>query len=302
LRVRYWTDTVLCLILIKASWDAYHHVTYSRHAVGQRLRALGHKGFERFVEPGINRRHFTVAQHPFPGLVRPLRCILAAVIAPLLEGIDIDDERAQNAVSKLAIIQNFFGGVSIDGVKQELKFIYNALNTGRERTRNLTLPENIGYTAETPVELLAEAIRAYMADPNWIKTMAPKTAAKIRVWVNTHPELSRIIQFNSIGAGIAGAALGVGGQGNEANAAGAPSQQNPLRRFSEGANSIPPGPFGPAGNTAKASTYGLNKIVETLSQRGLDPQALGNEKLRGLVQALANLKATQDSQPRGGPR
>lgn len=201
------------------------------------------------------------------------------------------------------VIQNFFGGVSIEGIKRELNFIYNALTTGRERTRNLTLPKNIGYTvAETPVELLAEAIRAYMVDPNWIKTMAPKTAAQIREWVNTHPELSKIIQFNSIGAGIAGAAFGAGGQSDAANAAEAPSQQSPQRSFLEGAGSIPSVPPGLAGDTTKAGADGLNKIAEALSQRGLYPQALKNEKFRGLVQALANLRAKQDSLPYGGPR
>jgi hypothetical protein len=31
---------------------------------------------------------------------------------------------------------------------------------------------------------MAEAIRAYMADPNYLKTVAPKTAAAIRAAVN----------------------------------------------------------------------------------------------------------------------
>jgi hypothetical protein len=41
-----------------------------------------------------------------------------------------------------------------------------------------------------------------MADPNYLKTVAPKTAAAIRAAVNAHPTLSKIIQFNSI-AGLA---------------------------------------------------------------------------------------------------
>ena len=35
-----------------------------------------------------------------------------------------------------------------------------------------------------------------MADPNYLKSVAPKTAAAIRKHVNAHPELSRTIQFN----------------------------------------------------------------------------------------------------------
>jgi hypothetical protein len=45
---------------------------------------------------------------------------------------------------------------------------------------------------------MAEAIRAYMADPNYLKTVAPKTAAAIRKAVNAHPFLSKVIQFNAL--------------------------------------------------------------------------------------------------------
>ena len=45
-----------------------------------------------------------------------------------------------------------------------------------------------------------------MTDPNYLKTVAPKTAAAIRAAVNGNPRLSKIIQFNS----LAGAAVGGG--------------------------------------------------------------------------------------------
>jgi len=48
-----------------------------------------------------------------------------------------------------------------------------------------------------PREYMAEAIRAYMADPNYIKTVAPQTAARIRQYVNSEPRLNHVIQFNS---------------------------------------------------------------------------------------------------------
>jgi hypothetical protein len=54
---------------------------------------------------------------------------------------------------------------------------------------------------------MAEAIRAYMADPNYLKTVAPKTAAIIRAAVNSHPTLSKIIQFNAIAAPVAMGAI-----------------------------------------------------------------------------------------------
>jgi hypothetical protein len=61
-------------------------------------------------------------------------------------------------------------------------------------------PQRRGYDSENaPREYMAEAIRAYMTDPNYLKTVAPKTAAAIRAAVNAHPTLSKIIQFNAVG-------------------------------------------------------------------------------------------------------
>ncbi|HST93384.1 MAG TPA: hypothetical protein VLJ78_01275 [Microvirga sp.] len=103
-------------------------------------------------------------------------------------------------------IDKLAGGIPVKGHVNELKQVYNTLLTGRERRHNLTLPENVGYKgAEIDREYVAEAIRAYMRDPNYLKTVAPKTAAKIRAAVNEHPTLSRIIQFNTLaGLGLLG--------------------------------------------------------------------------------------------------
>jgi acetoacetate decarboxylase len=63
-----------------------------------------------------------------------------------------------------------------------LKPLYNTLNTGSERTRNLTEPKHLGYRGEElRREYVAEATRAYMTDPNYMKTVAPKTAADSRI-------------------------------------------------------------------------------------------------------------------------
>ena len=43
---------------------------------------------------------------------------------------------------------------------------------------------------------MAEAIRAYLLDPNYLKTLAPNVAARIRAAVNPNPEVNRILQFN----------------------------------------------------------------------------------------------------------
>jgi hypothetical protein len=46
-------------------------------------------------------------------------------------------------------------------------------------------------------------IRAYLADPNYLKTVAPKTAAAVREAVNSHPVLSKIIKFNTMAGPLA---------------------------------------------------------------------------------------------------
>ncbi len=40
-----------------------------------------------------------------------------------------------------------------------------------------------------------------MTNPNYLKTVAPKTAERIREYVNKHPHVSKIIQFNAL-AGV----------------------------------------------------------------------------------------------------
>jgi len=46
---------------------------------------------------------------------------------------------------------------------------------------------------------MAEAIRAYKHDPNYIKTVAPDVAKLIRQHVNSNPNLNKVVQFNSAG-------------------------------------------------------------------------------------------------------
>jgi hypothetical protein len=94
-------------------------------------------------------------------------------------------------------------GIPQEGIKTELNRNYNTGVTGQERERHLTLPRHEGYGPDKAAgELTAEAIRAYLVDPNYLKTVAPETAKAIRAAVNSHPTLSRIIQFNAI-AGLA---------------------------------------------------------------------------------------------------
>jgi hypothetical protein len=100
-------------------------------------------------------------------------------------------------------IDEIAGRIPLRGLDTELRRNYNTLFAGQERTRHLTGPQHVGYSGENVgKELMAEAIRAYIANPNYFKTVASKTAARIREYVNSHPELSKIVQFNTVaGAG-----------------------------------------------------------------------------------------------------
>jgi hypothetical protein len=103
------------------------------------------------------------------------------------------------------VVDELSGRIPVEGLNVELRQLYNTLNTGQERTRNLTGPQHAGYSeADVPRELMAEAIRAYMINPNYIKTVAPKTAARIRQYVNSNPRINQTIQFNSGVAGVLG--------------------------------------------------------------------------------------------------
>lgn len=107
-------------------------------------------------------------------------------------------------------IDEISGQIKSDGIKSELARLYSGSVSGDfDRTRNLTLPEHVGYRkAESDREMMAEAIRIYMTDPNYLKTVAPKTAKRIRETVNTNPKIARTLQFNSLIAGgiLSGAA------------------------------------------------------------------------------------------------
>jgi hypothetical protein len=112
------------------------------------------------------------------------------------------------------LIDEMSGEIPTEGLSRELDHVYDTLVSGRERTTNLTRPRHLGYTStQTPRELMAEAIRAYLANPNYLKTVAPRTAAAIRAAVNSHPRLSKIVQFNSLAAAAAGTAMTSGQAG-----------------------------------------------------------------------------------------
>jgi hypothetical protein len=102
-------------------------------------------------------------------------------------------------------------------IRDELRFVYNDCNNPRlneDRKSRPELdpadldpyrhpeyhgfdPEQRGcFGADARAELMAEAIRVYMRNPNYLKTVAPNVAARIRAAVNPNPALNQIIQFN----------------------------------------------------------------------------------------------------------
>lgn len=83
-------------------------------------------------------------------------------------------------------------------IEEQLHRIYADLNNPPGGAQRILGPSDVGYVkSRTREELFAEAIRAYMADPNYLKTVAPNVAKRIREYVNTNPRLKDIIQFNA---------------------------------------------------------------------------------------------------------
>jgi hypothetical protein len=116
------------------------------------------------------------------------------------------------------MIDDLSGTIPTRGLYQELPRLYNHLNNPNRFSTDIGViinpppvtPESFGYYPNAvPREYMAEAIRAYMADPNYIKTVAPQTAARIRQYVNSEPRLNHVIQFNAGGSPVppAGASL-----------------------------------------------------------------------------------------------
>jgi hypothetical protein len=106
------------------------------------------------------------------------------------------------------------------GMPSELKTIYNDLNNSQlaaARAKNPNVdpadvpwgtgvtPQTRGYSkAHAPAELMADAVNAYLTNPNYIKTVGPKTAAALREAINTNPRLNKFIHLNSIAGLLSG--------------------------------------------------------------------------------------------------
>jgi hypothetical protein len=141
----------------------------------------------------------------------------------LLPGADQDKVLAHEVGHAADYFASNTQGIPHAGVTQQLRTVYNDLNNpdlAPARTRDSAVdlnsraalrnfgPDKHGYKGvDVPRELWAEAIRAYMVNPNYLKTVAPNVAARIREYVNANERLSKIIQFNALGGG---AVIGAG--------------------------------------------------------------------------------------------
>jgi hypothetical protein len=129
------------------------------------------------------------------------------------------------------VIDELSGKIASSGLTKELTRIYDASLSGRVRERGLTGPRQVGYGPEAaPRELWAEAIRAYLTNPNSLKILAPNVASRIRATVNPNSKLNKIIQFNAlplaIGAGAGAGLLASDARASEANRELADAQES----------------------------------------------------------------------------
>lgn len=108
-------------------------------------------------------------------------------------------------------VDEIAGRMPTTGLTDDFKKIYNTLNNPNRTQGGLeAAPWGKPWTAkaagyageEIPREHVAEAVRSYLTNPNYVKTVAPDVAARIRAYVNAHPELSKIIQFNTLAGGV----------------------------------------------------------------------------------------------------
>jgi len=82
-------------------------------------------------------------------------------------------------------------------IQKELNGIYRDSNNPTAIQHS---PIDDGYTKQQARhELWTEAIRSYLTNPNYIKTVAPNAAEFLRARLREHPRLRQLIQFNALG-------------------------------------------------------------------------------------------------------
>jgi hypothetical protein len=100
------------------------------------------------------------------------------------------------------VIDQLVGEIPTDRLNGQLRRVYNDLNNPQSYGKPFG-PEQHGYgKSGVPRELWAEAVRAYMSDPNYLKSVAPDVAERVRAYVNRNPRINRVVQFNSGSPGL----------------------------------------------------------------------------------------------------
>lgn len=93
-------------------------------------------------------------------------------------------------------------GIPLTGAEEAFAVVFHLQNAPGKPSRSdppkrRTRPEGQGFKSEEAhAEMMAEAIRLYMQAPEYIKEYFPDAARRIRQYVNTNPQVNRIIQFN----------------------------------------------------------------------------------------------------------
>ncbi|MEM1048183.1 MAG: hypothetical protein AAGL24_18685 [Pseudomonadota bacterium] len=122
-------------------------------------------------------------------------------------------DKAQVLAHEMAHAIDFLGGrFETDGLEKELRYLYHAANTGRHFALPdiFVTPRTLGYEpSQVDQEHVAEALRSYIRNPAAMKKHFPRTAGRLRQFVNKNPKLSRSLHLNSMAAlgGTGSAAL-----------------------------------------------------------------------------------------------
>lgn len=150
----------------------------------------------------------------------------------LLAGMEAGHDAMVYAHELGHAVDELAGQIPTKGIQKDLYHLYNRNNNPNRMYGNPSepadwgkpfKPQHLDYQGdEAQRELMAEGVRTYMHDPNFLKTEYPLVAARIRETVNPSlrqtglPQAQRrdlrdIIQFNALPAG---AGLGAAGAGS----------------------------------------------------------------------------------------
>ncbi|SDP16934.1 hypothetical protein [Phyllobacterium sp. OV277] len=179
-----------------------HILAFFETAEGEHLRAFFESAEGQYLFPNCPFRRQLDCLHQFDA--KSVSSIWVHMLGHII------DHRAGQPCRNDS--DEMISAINQDGINDELRHVYNdcnnpELNKARQVNRDVDPSDRLEYRdfgpeqrgcfgADAQAELMAEAIRTYMQNPNYLKTVAPNVAARIRAAVNPNPNLNRIIQFN----------------------------------------------------------------------------------------------------------